>query len=635
MPARNSSLKLISLLSVFLVLVIVAFASLAQENDDASGKIIKQFGGDIALNSLDKYIVRGLSAGDTLYLNVTATSGNLDPAVAVIEPDVNVRMLLDDINNRIVELSNEGIDPLESLRMTTGEIFFAVDDDSGEGYSAALEYEISEDGDYAIVAGSAYTNPTFGGYTITIGINAPEALEGGNIAAVGDSVIEFETSSSEAQRRIHDSMVSFPIGGESIARTLKPVRAGDTLYVYVRSEVDSVFPIVFLRDYGGKVVALANYTDANRGEIARFEYTFPEDATNYEIQIQPCCGEESAGAELKLLLGLNVPEVMQGAVIGDAPDVFVEPVPVSISVTVDQISNVDQKAENFAVVATLNLRWQDPQLAFPRDECKCDSINYAATQISQLINQASFWPDYAFFNQQGRRDTQTSGATVTSEGEVIYFERFTVTLQAPDFDFRAFPFDNQKFYVRVASILADDIVVFEDAGTSSFGDQLGEEEWVIVETETTVETLENINSTRSMFNLRFNAVRHLNFYIFRIFLPITIILIVSWITFFLRDYGKRVDVSSANLLLFVAFNFTISGELPRLGYLTFLDMVLVVGFILTAFTLTLNVVFKRIEVSGRDKLVKKIDGLVIWLYPTSYVVSTVVLYILYVAQPLS
>ena len=64
----------------------------------------------------------------------------------------------------------------------------------------------------------------------------------------------------------------------------------------------------------------------------------------------------------------------------------------------------------------------------------------------------------------------------------------------------------------------------------------------------------------------------------RIFIPLLIIMTIGWCSFFLIDLSKRVDVSAGNLLLFIAFNFTIANDLPRLGYLTFLDKILIGAF---------------------------------------------------------
>jgi hypothetical protein len=60
-----------------------------------------------------------------------------------------------------------------------------------------------------------------------------------------------------------------------------------------------------------------------------------------------------------------------------------------------------------------------------------------------------------------------------------------------------------------------------------------------------------------------------------------------------------VDVASGNLLLFIAFNFTISNDLPRLGYLTLMDSILASTFVVTSLVVVFNGYLKWLEV--RDK----------------------------------
>ncbi|HSB52350.1 MAG TPA: hypothetical protein VLD40_06800, partial [Dissulfurispiraceae bacterium] len=194
-----------------------------------------------------------------------------------------------------------------------------------------------------------------------------------------------------------------------------------------------------------------------------------------------------------------------------------------------------------------------------------------------------------------------------------------------------FPFDTQKFFMRVDCLNPEWIFVFEPMeGYSEAGKQLGEEEWVVTAFDASIATSDFAERPVSRFNFRFDAKRHLEYYIIRIFLPILIILTVSWVLFFLKDYGKRIEVAGANLLLFIAFNFTISSDLPRLGYITFMDAILISAFIVTALVLILSVVLQRLAADNKETLARRIDTYVVrWLYPAAYVGAVLIVYHLF------
>ncbi len=161
---------------------------------------------------------------------------------------------------------------------------------------------------------------------------------------------------------------------------------------------------------------------------------------------------------------------------------------------------------------------------------------------------------------------------------------------------------------------------------SGLGDTLGEEEWILDNAQTEVMTHDTLGVTAPRLVLSFHGKRHIVYYVVRILVPLIIIILVSWFTFFLKDYGKRIDLASGNLLLFIAFNFTIANDLPRLGYVTLMDTFMLATFAITGLVVLMNVWVKRLQRHGKDNFISTLDSVGVCLYPVLYVAGGFLVY---------
>lgn len=307
-----------------------------------------------------------------------------------------------------------------------------------------------------------------------------------------------------------------------------------------------------------------------------------------------------------------------------------QPIEVGVSLKVHQVTEINQKSENFSVVATLIMKYNEPALADSSGEKNLARVYLAPNFVGLIEERGLIWPVHSFYNLQGRVDYQNRIVLVDSQGNVTYAARFTATFQAPDFDFKHFPFDHQNFYIKLDSFpKVDRIKYIPILDSSGIGDNLGEEEWILEHTKTEVTTHNEFGHDANRFVLAFEGSRHLNYYILRILIPVIIILLVAWFTFFLRDYSKRIDLTSGNLLLFIAFNFTISNDLPRLGYITLMDTFLLATFANTGLVILANVWLRRLQNVGKDMTAIKLDRFFTWGYPLIYFGGCFLMFVLF------
>ena len=627
-PARWRG-RIIPLILMALVLSLLGIPGAAHAQEDGQVQLLT---GDIRASEFFWYLLPDLQSGQTLYVHMQGTSGNLDPIIGLVDAGQDPETLEQTFTAAVQQALVAGDDPVLAAQEAADSLFLIWDDDSGQGLSAAFSFPVPADGDYRLVVSNALSalgQATFGDYDLLVGLDAPGVLTG-EATPTGDTIAVLDREASSPAVEVEEYLGT--ISGEKPQQTLElhDVQVGDTLTIFVEATSGDLRPEVMLLNYADKPVRTANLNGQETS--ASLEYTVEDRGRGWAVEIAGCCGEEFSTGDYRLLVGVNAPEVLTGQALHTDETVIKEPIPVQIGVKMQQIVEVDEQNEFFTAVASLQMEWIDPSLAFSPDSCDCIFKVYTDQDFEDrfLADTEGHFPDFTIFNQQGNRWTQNRVAVIHQDGRALYFERFSTNLQV-DFDFSRYPFDSEEFLIHIDAILPDSFYYFTDLeGYSEISVEHGEDEFVIGDFQTEVTSVQaSTQASTSRFTFRFGGPRHLDYYLFQIFIPLLLIMLVSWVTFFLRDYGRRIEVASANMFVFIAFSFSLADNYPRLGYMTLLDAVMLLTFVVNALVVVYNVWLRRMEMNDQAELADRIDSILDWVYPISIVGAGVVLYLIF------
>lgn len=612
--------------TTFLVLIFLfGVQDVTAQSDDKSQPKVQELSGLVEDDSITIYRLQNMEEGQQLYVRMENTSGNLDPFIMLFYGDNNPWDISDKLNAAIDQVITEGGDPLEILPEIFNEISLVWNDDFGTSLAAAFEFTIPADDTYLLVAAGAPYTDSFGSYRLQIGVHEPSVLDG-TARPTRDTIAVLDPTVSRGGDKVQ--VVSGVISQDEPLETytLEPLSAGQTLYAFVETESGDLKPTLIIQSFNGKPLRGANL--AGTESSTSTQLNIGNNIQNLKLSIgnNPNLDKLTTGS-YRLVIGTNDPGVLTGNVQPKGRPLISAPIEVRVGSKLIQITNIDQLNERFGAVAELRMEWEDPHLAFNPEQCQCEFKTFTGDAFKKFADENEIpIPEFSIFNQQGNRWIQNQNAAIFPDGRAIYQEHYTTDLQAPLFNFRKFPFDTQRLYIQAKSLPGENFFIYTDPEElSSIGKLLGEEEWYITDSWTEI-TSEDEHSTHWLY---FTVTRHLNFYIFRIIIPLVLVIIVSWFTFFLRDFGRRVEVSSATLLTFVAFNFTVANNLPRIGYLTFMDALLIGAFIISVIVVVYNVSLKRLEADGKSALAQRIDKPMIWLYPILFFIGAIIASVLF------
>ena len=157
------------------------------------------------------------------------------------------------------------------------------------------------------------------------------------------------------------------------------------------------------------------------------------------------------------------------------------------------------------------------------------------------------------------------------------------------FNLRTFPFDKQNikiFLYNHRHDIENFKALISDYTTKraiEFKELNNIEGWNITNVDTKYEFYQdpNVDSKHDGASVIFELERKSGYYVYKIILPIILILIVCWSSIWInpKEIESRLTITIVCLLSLIAYNFVIDSDLPKLEYLTIMDYIILISYV--------------------------------------------------------
>ena len=298
--------------------------------------------------------------------------------------------------------------------------------------------------------------------------------------------------------------------------------------------------------------------------------------------------------------------------VTERPNALGQPTDVTISIYLLDINDIDDVNQLFGVDMFVNVTWQDPRLAL---------LENLRTGKYRRIPLDEIWtPRLLIVNDRGLSAQLPRVAEVDDLGNVNTQQRVSGELST-DLLFKDFPFDSQRLPIRIVSyshspqelrFLLENHVSGEDRYFSAEGWRFR-----IIDPEIDELHIPAKETVWTRLTYLVEAERNSQYYVLTMFLPVTLIVLMSWLVFWLPPdvIPSRVGISTASIFSLIALSLSIRLSLPRVSYVTHADLFLLGCTLLVILALGMVVASSRWAKTDRMKAALRLNAAARWFYP--------------------
>ncbi|XP_053651803.1 gamma-aminobutyric acid receptor subunit beta isoform X4 [Cherax quadricarinatus] len=258
-------------------------------------------------------------------------------------------------------------------------------------------------------------------------------------------------------------------------------------------------------------------------------------------------------------------------------------VDVGITMHILSISSLSEVQMDFTLDFYFRQHWTDPRLSFP-DRGGLDELTVGSEYLQKI------WvPDTFFANEKKSyfhtATTSNEMLRITNQGKVLRSIRLTITASCP-MNLQYFPMDRQLCIIEIESFgySMDHIRLSWHAGDRS----------VVIESDvslpqfrvlgynrkTIISSTSTGNYSRLLCEIMF--VRSMGYYLIQIYIPSSLIVVISWVSFWLNRSATpaRVSLGVTTVLTMTTLMSSTNAALPKISYVKSIDVYLGTCFVM-------------------------------------------------------
>jgi Neurotransmitter-gated ion-channel ligand binding domain len=325
---------------------------------------------------------------------------------------------------------------------------------------------------------------------------------------------------------------------------------------------------------------------------------------------------------IQLVRGAETPALIERPATGNGPT------EVSVGIWIVDITNIDSAQQSFTADIAVVLHWKDARLA------------HTGTGLGHYALDQIWTPRVAIANETSSVNRKLPDSVeVEPDGTVIsrqrYVGSFTQSLRL-----QSFPFDRQAFHIQFVAIRYRPNEVAFVPDENWIRDGLQQAAGISPSITLPDWTVEKWGAKACVYALtpglqysgyafEFTASRNVQYYILKVILPLVLIVMMSWSVFWTdpTNSNMQLSIAATSMLTLIAYRYAVDSQLPRLPYMTRIDLFFLVSTLLVFFSLIEVLVTTILDNKQQTERAKKIDRYCRVIFPAMFAIASIAIFV--------